>query len=175
MVVRAFPDPALHPETFSGPDEAILAWESGCLDLHEPIKVRNSGQGSIKRSLRYTTVGRLRLSLLLLKDMRDIKETIGKKQLGKLISRCLEVHGGSRSVRPLDDLTNIGEEAARNIEAAGIKRVAIRSVLTCEASKGVCAHCYGRDPATGEWVELGAADRVRGQGLSQPRNERLLG
>jgi DNA-directed RNA polymerase subunit beta' len=45
----------------------------------------------------------------------------------------------------------------QNIEAAGIKRVGLRSVLQCESRQGVCATCYGRDLATGKLVEIGVA------------------
>ena len=46
-------------------------------------------------------------------------------------------------------------EKAREIEEAGIERVKIRSVLTCQTRRGVCAQCYGRNLATGRRAELG--------------------
>jgi DNA-directed RNA polymerase subunit beta' len=46
----------------------------------------------------------------------------------------------------------ITEELASAIQDAGIERVKIRSVLTCESRRGVCAKCYGRDLATGRLV-----------------------
>ena len=50
-----------------------------------------------------------------------------------------------------------GEEKAKQIEKAGIEKIRIRSVLTCEAKRGVCVKCYGRNLATGRLVELGEA------------------
>ena len=47
------------------------------------------------------------------------------------------------------------EELAAAIQAAGIERVKIRSVLTCESRRGVCQLCYGRNLATGRSVERG--------------------
>ena len=44
---------------------------------------------------------------------------------------------------------------ANDIEAAGITKLKIRSLLTCRAKIGVCAHCYGSDMANGEPVQLG--------------------
>ena len=44
---------------------------------------------------------------------------------------------------------------ANEIEAAGITKLKIRSLLTCRAKIGVCAHCYGSDMANGEPVQLG--------------------
>src|SRR5947208_3401125 len=53
--------------------------------------------------------------------------------------------------------TEINEELAGLIQAAGIERVKIRSVLTCESKRGVCVGCYGRNLATGRLVESGEA------------------
>ena len=51
----------------------------------------------------------------------------------------------------------ITDEAAKMIEEAGIDKVKIRSVPTCESKRGVCSKCYGRNLATGRLVELGEA------------------
>ena len=51
----------------------------------------------------------------------------------------------------------ITEELANQVQGAGIERVRIRSVLTCESRRGVCALCYGRNLASGRMVELGEA------------------
>src|SRR5207245_5732156 len=63
----------------------------------------------------------------------------------------------------------ISEELANSIQAAGIERVRIRSVLTCESRRGVCALCYGRNLASGRMVELGDAVGVIGaQSIGEP-------
>ena len=63
----------------------------------------------------------------------------------------------------------ITEEAADKIEQAGIERIRIRSVLTCEAQHGVCAKCYGRNLATGRIAELGeAVGIVAAQSIGEP-------
>jgi DNA-directed RNA polymerase subunit beta' len=63
----------------------------------------------------------------------------------------------------------ITEELANAIQAAGIERVNIRSVLTCESRRGACARCYGRNLATGRMVELGEAVGVIGaQSIGEP-------
>jgi DNA-directed RNA polymerase subunit beta' len=63
----------------------------------------------------------------------------------------------------------IGEDAAHRIESAGIEKIRIRSVLTCETKHGVCAKCYGRDLATGKIVELGTAvGIVAAQSIGEP-------
>src|SRR6184192_797482 len=61
----------------------------------------------------------------------------------------------------------INEELANAIQGAGIDRVRIRSVLTCESRRGVCALCYGRNLATGRMVELGEAVGVIADGFAE--------
>jgi DNA-directed RNA polymerase subunit beta' len=65
--------------------------------------------------------------------------------------------------------TEITEETANDVQAAGIERVRIRSVLTCESQRGVCALCYGRDLATGKLVEMGlAVGVIAAQSIGEP-------
>ncbi len=63
----------------------------------------------------------------------------------------------------------ITEELAAAIQAAGIERVKIRSVLTCESRRGVCQLCYGRNLATGRLVERGeAVGVIAAQSIGEP-------
>jgi len=63
----------------------------------------------------------------------------------------------------------ITETAADLIEQAGIEKIRIRSVLTCESRYGVCARCYGRNLATGHLVELGeAVGIIAAQSIGEP-------
>ena len=64
----------------------------------------------------------------------------------------------------------IDEEAAEQIETAGIDEVKVRSVLTCEAeSNGICATCYGRDLARGTEANIGEAiGVVAAQSIGEP-------
>jgi len=63
----------------------------------------------------------------------------------------------------------IMEEVADRIEAAGIESIRIRSVLTCESKKGICAHCYGRNLASGLMAELGeAVGIIAAQSIGEP-------
>ncbi|MCX7670360.1 MAG: DNA-directed RNA polymerase subunit beta', partial [Anaerolineae bacterium] len=63
----------------------------------------------------------------------------------------------------------ITEETAAAIEKAGIEKVHIRSVLTCETRDGVCAKCYGRNLATGQPVKLGEAiGIIAAQSIGEP-------
>src|SRR5579863_10168158 len=63
----------------------------------------------------------------------------------------------------------IDEVTAKAIDSAGIERVKIRSVLTCESKHGVCANCYGRNLATGAKVKLGeAVGIIAAQSIGEP-------
>src|SRR5207249_6240117 len=63
----------------------------------------------------------------------------------------------------------ISEDLASAIQSAGIERVKIRSVLTCEARRGACVRCYGRNLATGKLVEIGeAVGVIAAQSIGEP-------
>ena len=63
----------------------------------------------------------------------------------------------------------IDEAKARLIDASGVEKVKIRSVLTCESKHGVCAYCYGRNLATGVRVKLGEATGIiAAQSIGEP-------
>jgi DNA-directed RNA polymerase subunit beta' len=63
----------------------------------------------------------------------------------------------------------ISEDLANLIQASGIERVEIRSVLTCDSRRGVCKLCYGRNLATGRMVERGeAVGIISAQSIGEP-------
>src|SRR5258707_588372 len=66
----------------------------------------------------------------------------------------------------------ITEDLAGAIQAAGIERVKIRSVLTCESKRGVCHLCYRRNLATARLVERGeAVGIISAQAIREPRTQ----
>ena len=65
--------------------------------------------------------------------------------------------------------TELGEAEVKAIEDAGIEEVNIRSVLSCECRRGVCALCYGRDLARGYRVNIGeAVGIIAAQSIGEP-------
>ncbi len=63
----------------------------------------------------------------------------------------------------------LDEELVKKIEDAGIDRIKIRSVLTCQAKRGICAMCYGRDLASGKMVNRGeAVGVIAAQSIGEP-------
>src|SRR5260370_12449388 len=87
----------------------------------------------------------------------DIMEALRDRIVGRVSLEKIKDYDGNVIV----DINNeITEELAGSIQAAGIERVKIRSVLTCESKRGVCVMCYGRNLASGRLVELGEATGV---------------
>ncbi|MGL4332453.1 MAG: DNA-directed RNA polymerase subunit beta' [Bacteroidales bacterium] len=69
----------------------------------------------------------------------------------------------------------INEDMAKAIQNSPIERVEIRSVLTCESKKGVCARCYGRNLATGKMVQKGeAVGVIAAQSIGEPGTQLTL-
>lgn len=63
----------------------------------------------------------------------------------------------------------ITEDIAERIEEVGIEEVKVRSVLGCKTRHGVCAHCYGRNLATGDPVNVGeAVGTIAAQSIGEP-------
>jgi len=69
----------------------------------------------------------------------------------------------------------IKEESALRIEEAGVDSVHIRSVLTCESKRGVCARCYGRNLASMKMVDIGeAVGVIAAQSIGEPGTQLTL-
>jgi DNA-directed RNA polymerase subunit beta' len=65
--------------------------------------------------------------------------------------------------------TIVDEETAAALEKIGLEQLKIRSALTCESKRGICAKCYGRNLATGLLVKLGeAVGIVAAQSIGEP-------
>ena len=63
----------------------------------------------------------------------------------------------------------IDEERVKSIEDSGLERVRIRSALTCQARRGICIRCYGRDLARGRMVNMGeAVGIIAAQSIGEP-------
>jgi DNA-directed RNA polymerase subunit beta' len=69
----------------------------------------------------------------------------------------------------------IREDSAKKIQVSPIESVEIRSVLTCESKKGVCAKCYGRNLATGQMVQKGeVVGVIAAQSIGEPGTQLTL-
>ncbi len=69
----------------------------------------------------------------------------------------------------------ITEEIAEKIENAVVEKIRIRSVLTCESRRGVCAQCYGRNLSTGRKVDIGeSVGIIAAQSIGEPGTQLTL-
>ena len=108
---------------FADKDEAMMAYDSGVVTLHSPIKVRLSKEidGVTRYKLVETTVGRLIYNEAIPQDLGfvdrsdpeatfepEINFVVGKKQLGKIIDKCITKHGFTKSADMLDAIKDLG-------------------------------------------------------------------
>ena len=105
--------------------------------------------------------------------VEDIME--GKEMIEKLADRILGRFAAADVVHPetgeviVPAGRMINESMTNAIIEAGIKRVFVRSVLTCKCRHGVCAHCYGSDLANGKKVNIGeAVGIIAAQSIGEP-------
>jgi DNA-directed RNA polymerase subunit beta' len=98
----------------------------------------------------------------------EIIEPLRDRIVGRVSLEKIKDYDGNVivDVNPPQEIT---EDLAGAIQAAGIERVKIRSVLTCESKRGVCVMCYGRNLASGRLVELGeAVGVIAAQSIGEP-------
>jgi DNA-directed RNA polymerase subunit beta' len=108
-----------------------------------------------------------------LKDNEDIVEPLYDRILGR--TTLHDVHDpitGELLVSAGEDIT---EEIGKNIENSPLEGIEIRSVLTCESKRGVCALCYGRNLASGKRVQKGeAVGVIAAQSIGEPGTQLTL-
>jgi len=108
-----------------------------------------------------------------LKEGEEIIEPLRDRVLGRVTSE--DVYDPETGEILVEAGKSIDEETAELIVSKGIDTVGIRSVLTCEAKRGVCAMCYGRNLATGSAVDLGEAVGVMAaQSIGEPGTQLTL-
>ena len=108
-----------------------------------------------------------------IKNNEEVVASLGERILGRV-----SVHD---VVNPLTNeiLVHAGEEIteviAKKIEDSPIEQVEIRSVLTCESKKGVCAKCYGRNLSNNRMVQKGeAVGVIAAQSIGEPGTQLTL-
>jgi DNA-directed RNA polymerase subunit beta' len=108
-----------------------------------------------------------------LKDGEDVKEPLKERILGR--TSLVEVIDPINGTVYCKKGETVDEEIAEAIELSAIESVMIRSVLTCESRRGVCARCYGRNMATGQLVDTGeAVGTIASQSIGEPGTQLTL-
>ncbi len=107
------------------------------------------------------------------KNNEDVVASLGERILGRVsVHDIVDPITGEIIVKSGEEIT---DEAAQRINDSPIESVEIRSVLTCEAKKGVCAKCYGRNLATNRMVQKGeAVGVIAAQSIGEPGTQLTL-
>jgi DNA-directed RNA polymerase subunit beta' len=108
-----------------------------------------------------------------IKNNEEVVESLYERILGRTtVHDVYHPLSGELIVAAGEEIT---EEIAREIDESPLEQVEIRSVLTCETTKGVCAKCYGRNLATGKMVQIGeAVGVIAAQSIGEPGTQLTL-
>ncbi len=154
-------------------DTALKTADAGYLtrrlvDVAQDVTVTEEDCGTI-----------LGLEMSALKEGEDIIEPLRERLVGMVaLEEVTDPHELDEHGRPkvlVEAGKQIDEDTSQQIEDAGIESVKIRSVLTCEARRGICRMCYGRNLATMGLVDLGEAVGIlAAQSIGEPGTQLTL-
>jgi DNA-directed RNA polymerase subunit beta' len=113
------------------------------------------------------------LEVSALKDNEDIVESLSERILGRVtVHDVTDPYSNDLIIEAGGEIT---EEITKRIDATSIETVEIRSVLTCESKRGICAKCYGRNLASGRMVQKGeAVGVIAAQSIGEPGTQLTL-
>ncbi|NWF49372.1 MAG: DNA-directed RNA polymerase subunit beta' [Ignavibacteriaceae bacterium] len=115
----------------------------------------------------------LGIEITALKDVEQEREPLAERITGRVAQE--DVYDPRTDELIVEAGTLINESIAEKIEDANIDSVYIRTVLTCESKRGVCAKCYGRNLTTGKIVEIGeAVGIIAAQSIGEPGTQLTL-
>ncbi|MFH6604816.1 DNA-directed RNA polymerase subunit beta' [Maribacter algicola] len=108
-----------------------------------------------------------------LKKNEEIVESLGERILGRVSLH--DVYNPLTEELLLSAGQEIMESDIKKIEDSPVEKIEVRSALTCEASKGICAKCYGRNLSTNKMVQRGeAVGVVAAQSIGEPGTQLTL-
>jgi len=97
----------------------------------------------------------------------DVVEPLAERVLGRVVSQPVLKPGSDEEICGRNTL--LDEKWVEIFEQAGVDQVHVRSTITCQTKHGVCAHCYGRDLARGDLVNIGeAVGVIAAQSIGEP-------
>ncbi len=100
-------------------------------------------------------------------DKSNVLESLRDRIIGRYTTGAITNPATGEVIIGENEL--ITEDIADLIVAAGIEEVDVRSILRCRAKRGVCAHCYGADLASGKKVSIGeAVGVIAAQSIGEP-------
>ncbi len=108
-----------------------------------------------------------------LKEGEDIKEPLSERILGRVAANDIVDPLTREVIVKVGEM--IDEDLAQRVAETSIEEVEIRSVITCESKRGVCAKCYGRNLTTGDLVQVGeAVGVIAAQSIGEPGTQLTL-
>ncbi len=148
-------------------DTALKTAEAGYLtrrmvDVAQDVVVTENDCGTI-----------MGIELEALREGEEVVEPLADRIVGRTVLEDVEdpitgdniVEGGKL----------LSEELAGKIADSGVERVYVRSLLTCETRRGICAMCYGRNLASGRLVNIGeAVGVIAAQSVGEPGTQLTL-
>ncbi len=115
----------------------------------------------------------LGIEVTALKDVEQEREPLAERITGRVAQEDVYDLRTDEVIVPAGEM--ITETIAEHIEDASIESVYIRTVLTCESKRGVCAKCYGRNLTNGKIVEIGeAVGIIAAQSIGEPGTQLTL-
>jgi DNA-directed RNA polymerase subunit beta' len=148
-------------------DTALKTADAGYLtrrlvDVAQDVIINESDCGSIRG-----------LEVSAIKEGEEVIEALSERIVGRVTASDVADPISGEVIVAAG--TEIDEDTAERIENASVEWVEIRSVLTCESRRGVCAKCYGRNLANGRMVTLGeAVGVVAAQSIGEPGTQLTL-
>ena len=142
-------------------DTALKTADSGYLtrrlvDVAQDVIIRETDCGTDRG-----------LDIAAIKEGNEVIEPLEERLLGRYIRKT--VFHPETGKKIITENNIITEDIAKEIIDAGIEKVTIRSVFTCNTKHSVCKHCDGRDLATGSEVEVGeAVGTIAAQSIGEP-------
>ena len=142
-------------------DTALKTADSGYLtrrlvDVAQDVIVREDDCGT-DRGLEITA----------LREGNEIIETLEERLVGRYTHKSIIHSETGEVIVGVNEL--LTEDLSKQVVDAGIEKVSIRSAFTCNTKHGVCKHCYGRNLATGDEVEVGeAVGTIAAQSIGEP-------
>ena len=108
-----------------------------------------------------------------LKDNEEVVEPLSERILGRVSVH--DIYDPITDELIIESGAEFTEEIANQIDSSSVEEVEIRSVLTCETKRGVCAKCYGRNLATGNMSHIGeSVGVIAAQSIGEPGTQLTL-
>ncbi len=106
-------------------------------------------------------------------ESADVGEEFSERLVGRLATRAMKLPGSRKAL--VEAGQEIDETIAQAIQETELEAVTVRSPIYCQADRGICQACYGRDLATGRLVELGTVIGIMAaQAIGEPGTQLTL-